>query len=117
MKKNQFHFVQHGHQPRPGEYGLLMLDLSAILDAKEMRCSKDDEDKKHLTILHPDGFWHVPFDRLDKLVELGFVKFQEIEDNTGISLELAMPREKCWYWVRQWDVRGREYALPKKEAI
>ena len=117
IKLTKFQMVRKPKEPRgkDTEYGKLMLDLSALLDARELRCNENDEDGKFVMVWHPDGQWPIPFARMERLAELGFVKFSETDDRE-VDLSLAMPKEKCWYWVRQWDVRGRMYQPSKKET-
>lgn len=119
-KLKQFQQVRKPVEPRgkDTEYGQMMLDLCALLDAKELRCNDSDEDGKYLMVWHQDGLWPIPFARLEKLRELKLIRFTEIENNTAVDLSLVLPRDKTLYWVKQWQERGRTYTPPPdKEQI
>lgn len=102
------------HQDDP--YGKLMADLDAILHAVELRCGQDDEAKNWLMVLHAEGLWPVPFDRLQRLIDLKLVRMVGTPDDKDVRV-IVPSRELCLYWIDQWNKRMRQYTPPSVPVI
>ena len=90
----------------------LWVSLSCLVCSQEVMVGQE-----HVWIRHPQGHWAIPFDEIDRMTELGWLKLDQEDRGGGETAEVIAVSEKGMYWLKRWAKQKLRWVEPPQIVV